>query len=101
MRRRGCFGPGRRNLFRRRRQLPLAILVQPSPSIYTWIDGYALTNFRAGFRADNGLNVYAWVRNAFDTNYFEQLNFGPGNTGLIAGSLGDPRTFGATLSKRF
>ena len=73
----------------------------PSPSIYTWIDGYALTNFRAGFRGDNGLNAYAWLRNAFDANYFEQLNFGPGNTGLIAGSLGEPRTFGATLSKRF
>jgi iron complex outermembrane receptor protein len=73
----------------------------PSPSIYTWIDGYALTNFRAGFRSDNGLNAYAWLRNAFDTKYFEQLNFGPSNTGLIAGSLGEPRTFGATVSKRF
>ncbi len=27
----------------------------PSASIYSWIDGYALTNFRLGFRADNGL----------------------------------------------
>ena len=31
----------------------------------------------------------------------EQLNFGPSNTGLIAGSLGEPRTFGGTVSKRF
>lgn len=73
----------------------------PSPSIYTWIDGYALTNFRAGFRSDDGLNAYAWVRNAFDTKYFEQLVFGPSNTGLIAGNPGDPRTYGATVSKRF
>ncbi|MBO9518602.1 MAG: TonB-dependent receptor [Porphyrobacter sp.] len=69
----------------------------PSPSIYTWIDGYNLTNFRFGFRAENGLNIYAWVRNAFDAQYFEQLVFGPSNTGLIAGNPGDPRTWGGTI----
>jgi iron complex outermembrane receptor protein len=69
----------------------------PSPSIYSWIDGYALSNFRLGFRADNGLNIYGWVRNAFDVDYFEQLSFGPGNTGLIAGIPGDPRTWGGTV----
>ena len=73
----------------------------PSPSIYSWIDGYALTSLRAGFRADNWLNVYGWVRNAFDVNYFEQLNFGPGNTGLIAGNPGDPRTWGGTIRFEF
>ena len=73
----------------------------PSPSIYTWIDGYALTNFRLGFRTDNGFNIYGWVRNAFDVNYFEQLNFGPSNTGLIAGNLGDPRTWGGTIRVEF
>ena len=56
---------------------------------------------RAGFRADNGLNIYAWVRNAFDQDYFEQLNFGPSNTGLIAGNLGDPRTWGGTIRFEF
>jgi len=73
----------------------------PSPSIYTSIDGYALTNFRLGFRADEGFNIYAWVRNAFDTEYFEQLVFGPGNTGLIAGNVGDPRTWGGTIRFEF
>jgi iron complex outermembrane receptor protein len=73
----------------------------PSPSIYSWIDGYALTSFRAGFRADNGLNIYAWVRNAFDVDYFDQLNFGPSNTGLIAGNPGDPRTWGGTVRFEF
>ena len=73
----------------------------PSPSIYTWIDGYALTSFRAGFRADNGLNIYAWVRNAFDVEYFDQLNFGPSNTGLIAGNPGDPQTWGGTIRFEF
>ena len=73
----------------------------PSPSAYTWIDGYSLSNFRAGFRTDAGFDVYGWVRNAFNANYFEQLFVGPGNTGLIAGLPGDPRTWGATVKVQF
>ena len=73
----------------------------PSPSIYTNVEGYALSNFRAGFRTPQGLDLFAWVRNAFDTEYFEQLAVGPGNTGLIAGQPGDPRTWGLTLRSRF
>lgn len=72
-----------------------------SPSAYTWVDGYALSNFRFGFRTDDGVNVYGWVRNAFDQDYFEQLAVGPSNTGLIAGNLGDPRTYGITLKASF
>ena len=73
----------------------------PSPSAYTWIDGYSLHNFRAGFRTEGGFDVYAWVRNAFDEDYFEQLFVGPGNTGLIAGLPGDPRTWGFTIKSNF
>ncbi|AOR76679.1 TonB-dependent receptor [Novosphingobium resinovorum] len=73
----------------------------PSPSAYTWIDGYSLHNFRAGFRTESGFDVYGWVRNAFDQNYFEQLMVGPGNTGLIAGLPGDPRTWGFTIKSAF
>lgn len=73
----------------------------PSPSAFTNIAGYHLSNFRIGFRSDDGLNLFAWVRNAFDENYFEQLFVGPGNTGLIAGLPGDPRTWGATAAITF
>jgi iron complex outermembrane receptor protein len=73
----------------------------PSPSIYTMIEGYSLSNFRLGFRSDDGLTLFAWVRNAFDQDYFEQLFVAPGNTGLIAGLPGDPRTWGATVSAAF
>jgi len=72
----------------------------PSASIYTWIDGYALTNFRAGFRGE-GFDVYGWVRNAFDVNYFELLQTAPSNVGLIAGQPGDPRTWGGTIKFSF
>ncbi|MEA3263645.1 MAG: TonB-dependent receptor [Pseudomonadota bacterium] len=67
-----------------------------SPSIYTKVDGYALTNFRLGFRGE-GIELFGWVRNAFDVNCIELLQVAPGNVGLIAGTPGDQRTFGATL----
>ncbi|HEX7783333.1 MAG TPA: TonB-dependent receptor [Sphingobium sp.] len=71
-----------------------------SPSIYTEVKGYALTNFRAGFRGD-GFDVFGWVRNAFDVNYMDNLQVAPGNVGLIAGMPGDPRTWGMTIKGSF
>ncbi|MGV3768557.1 MAG: TonB-dependent receptor [Sphingobium phenoxybenzoativorans] len=71
-----------------------------SPSIYTEVKGYALTNFRAGFRGD-GFDVFGWVRNAFDVNYIDLLQVAPGNVGLIAGQPGDPRTWGMTIKGSF
>ncbi|MBX7200529.1 MAG: TonB-dependent receptor, partial [Rhodospirillaceae bacterium] len=71
-----------------------------SRSVYTDIGGYALNNFRFGFRADR-FDIFGWVRNAFDRNYFESLAVTPGNTGLISAQLGDPRTFGATVRAKF
>ncbi|PLK25517.1 TonB-dependent receptor [Novosphingobium sp. TH158] len=72
----------------------------PSESVYTNIEGYALTNLRLGFRSE-GFDIYGWVRNVFDVNYFELLQVAPGNVGLIAGQPGDPRTFGATVKFGF
>lgn len=72
----------------------------PSPSAYTWIGAYSLSNFRLGYRKDD-LNLFAWVRNAFDKKYFELLSVQSGSTGLIVGQPGDPRTYGVTISKSF
>jgi iron complex outermembrane receptor protein len=72
----------------------------PSPSIYTNVQGYALSNYRVGFRSDN-FDVYGWVRNVFDVQYFELLQVAPSNVGLIAGQPGDPRTLGATIKFNF
>ena len=72
----------------------------PSPSAYTWIEGYTLSNIRAGYRRD-GFNLFGWVRNAFDQHYFELLSTQSGSTGLIVGQPGDPRTYGLTISKSF
>lgn len=71
-----------------------------SPSVYTEVRGYALTNFRAGFRGE-GFDVFGWVRNAFDVDYIENLQVAPGNVGLIAGQVGDPQTWGGTIKVSF
>ena len=68
----------------------------PSRSIYTDIQGYTVANFRAGVRTAGGWDIYAWVRNAFDKDYFDFLATQSGNTGLVVGQPGDPRTFGIT-----
>ncbi|WP_288413637.1 TonB-dependent receptor [uncultured Sphingomonas sp.] len=73
----------------------------PSPSAYTYIDGYSISNFRLGYRADKGWNAFLWLRNAFDENYYELLATQSGNTGLIVGQPGDPRTYGVTVSASF
>jgi len=72
-----------------------------SPSAYTQVDGYALSNFRLGFRTEKGFDVYGWVRNAFNVNYIDQLAVASGNTGLIVANIGDPRTFGGTIKVSF
>ncbi|RYY26444.1 MAG: TonB-dependent receptor [Sphingomonadales bacterium] len=71
-----------------------------SRSIYTDINGYTLANARIGFRTDD-FNLFGWVRNALDEKYYDVLATTPGNTGLIAGQPGDPRTYGFTISKAF
>ncbi len=72
-----------------------------SRSAYTDVDGYALHNFRLGFRADDGFNLSLWVRNAFDQDYYEQLIVTPSNNGLIVGQPADPRTYGLTVGFKF
>ena len=73
----------------------------PSPSAYTNVAGYSIGNVRAGYRDGAKWNVFAWVRNVFDKDYFELLAIQSGSTGLVVGQPGDPRTYGATLSRRF
>lgn len=69
----------------------------PSKSQFLNVDGYALVNARAGFRASEGLSLFVWGRNILNKDYFEQLLPGGGNVGHYAAVLGDPATFGATL----
>lgn len=72
-----------------------------SPSKFLNVEGYALLNGRAGFRAPLGLTFFVWARNLLAKDYFEQLLPAAGNAGHYAAVLGDPRTFGITLRYGF
>ena len=72
----------------------------PTPSKVLVIDGYTLLNARIGFRSEK-FSLFVWGRNLANTNYFEQLQAAAGNSGLYAGVLGDPRTYGATIRYTF
>lgn len=72
-----------------------------TPSPFFVVDAYSIANVRFGYRDGNSWNVFGWVKNAFDTDYLEFLSNQPGNNGLVVGQLGDPRTFGVTLAKKF
>ncbi|WP_316822520.1 TonB-dependent receptor [Pedobacter gandavensis] len=68
----------------------------PTPSRVLNVEGYSLLNARLGFKSDK-FSVFVWSRNIADKHYYEQLQAAAGNSGLYAGVLGDPRTYGITL----
>jgi iron complex outermembrane receptor protein len=73
----------------------------PAGSSFMVVDGYSLVNARIGFRAADGWDVYLWARNLADTEYYELLAAQSGGSGLVVGTLGDPRTLGFTVRGRF
>ena len=70
-------------------------------SRHTEIDGYSIVNLRAGFRSRNGWEAFVFVKNAFDEDYLQLLTVQAGNSGLVLGTPGDPRTIGLTLRARY
>ncbi|MBC2666206.1 TonB-dependent receptor [Novosphingobium flavum] len=77
-----------------------------TPSPAATLPGYTLVNFRFGWRSDRDdkgrkIDVYGWVRNAFDKGYVEQLQVAPNSVGLLVANIGDPRTFGGTVKVEF
>ncbi|MBE9603091.1 TonB-dependent receptor [Pedobacter sp. MC2016-24] len=72
----------------------------PTPSKVLNVAGYSLLNARLGFKSDK-FSIFAWSRNIANKNYYEQLQAAAGNSGLYAGVLGDPRTYGITLRYAF
>lgn len=72
----------------------------PTPSSVLNVQGYSLLNGRLGFKSDK-FSIFVWSRNIANKNYYEQLQAAAGNSGLYAGVLGDPRTYGATFRYSF
>jgi iron complex outermembrane receptor protein len=68
----------------------------PTNSIYGNVPGYGLLNARIGLRTADGVYDFAfWARNLTNEDYY--VSRSPGTFGVINGSVGDPRTVGATL----
>jgi iron complex outermembrane receptor protein len=72
-----------------------------SVSQYGLIDGYGLLNLRAGFRSNGPWEFTVWTRNALDKDYLQFVSIQSGNSGLVIGTPGEPRTFGITAKARF
>ncbi|UKT65175.1 TonB-dependent receptor [Pedobacter mucosus] len=72
----------------------------PTPSNVLNVAGYSLLNARLGFKSDK-VSIFFWSRNLTNKNYYEQLQAAAGNSGLYAGVLGDPRTYGTTFRYNF
>ncbi|OXE37252.1 MAG: TonB-dependent receptor [Phenylobacterium zucineum] len=69
----------------------------PTDSRYTWLPGYTVVNARIGLRKTSGLEISIWARNLFQAQYLQNVTVQAGNSGLIVGTPGDPRSLGMTL----
>lgn len=69
----------------------------PTGSRYTRLPGYTVVNARVGLRDRSGVEVSIWARNLFQAEYLQNVTVQAGNSGLIVGTPGDPRTLGMTL----
>lgn len=70
-----------------------------SASQYTEIAGHGLTNARIGYRTAAGWEVDLFARNLFDADYITALTIQTGNSGLILGQPGDPRSVGVSFRR--
>jgi len=73
-------------------------------SVYSEMGNYTLANFNAGLRFPQmGWEGTFWIKNAFDKHYATTSVAGGSSQfyGAYFASVGDPRTFGLTLVKRF
>ena len=72
----------------------------PTLSVFTFIEGYNLTNAQIGWRSNAGWYAALFARNLFAADYIQNLTIQAGNSGLILGTPSDPRVIGVTLGFR-
>jgi iron complex outermembrane recepter protein len=72
-------------------------------SAYSLIHGYGLVNLHVSVGSTlDRWQVSLWARNVFDKHYIDSLLVGGAfAAGYVAGTVGDPRTYGATLRLQF
>jgi iron complex outermembrane receptor protein len=65
-------------------------------------DAYGLLNASLAVSTfDRTWSVTGWIRNALDERYISQAVTGSGALAYMAGSIGMPRMYGATIYRRF
>ncbi|MFT4045863.1 MAG: TonB-dependent receptor [Solimonas sp.] len=70
-------------------------------SVYFGQGTYYITNAGLGLRrSDSSVSLSVWAKNLFDEKYFNGMSANSA-TAPATVTLGDPRTFGATLALRF
>ena len=72
-----------------------------SSSKYLVISDYTVVNLRVGFASNAGWEVFGLVRNLFDKDYMQLLTPQSGNSGLVSGLPGDPRSYQLTVRYSF
>jgi iron complex outermembrane receptor protein len=72
-------------------------------SAYSLIRGYGLVNMHMSVGPPSERwQISVWARNVLNKEYFSALSSGGVfGAGYVAGSIGDPRTYGATLRMQF
>jgi iron complex outermembrane recepter protein len=75
----------------------------PDDSTYSLIDAYGLTQLDVNIGSASGRWEFSvWARNLFDQEYLASISTGGSfGAGYVAGVVGDPRTYGATLRLQF
>ena len=71
-------------------------------SSYSWVKPVGLTDARVGLSFDQGKNdASLWVKNAFNQHYFNMLITAAAGSGGYFAGIGDPRSYGLSLSTQF
>ena len=65
------------------------------------LPSYELVNFSAGLQMDNGVDVIAYVNNAFEKNALLSFDRERGGRARLGYTVGQPRTVGVTVRKTF
>ncbi|KQY29667.1 TonB-dependent receptor [Caulobacter sp. Root487D2Y] len=65
------------------------------------LPSYDIVNFSAGLQMDNGLDLIAYVNNAFDENPLLSFDRERGGRARLGYTIGQPRTAGLTIRKSF
>ena len=66
-------------------------------SKYTVIDSFSVTNLSVGYRFARSWQAKVFARSVFDEEYITALTIQTGNSGLILGQAGEPRTVGVAF----